>query len=298
MIIGFVGLGTMGQPMAANLLRAGYELIVYNRNRRKAEGLGLGVTIADSPGDAVRRSDVVITMLSDDHAIKEVYHGAEGIIPALQQYGGARIVMDCSTISPRTSIELAQKLDGLGVVMLDAPVTGSEPQAIEGILTFIVGGKKEIFEQCRPIFEAMGKKAIYMGESGSGSKTKLANNALVAANLIALSESLALVSTCGLDPALFLEVVAGGGARSGMAEMKGPKILNRDFSPQFMTQLMLKDLKLASQLADSMQLPMPALGVAKQIFQIACNEGMGSEDMSAVARCYEQWAQRDQSAKS
>jgi len=293
MNIGFIGLGTMGQPMASNLLRAGYELVVYNRNRTKAEELGLGVQIADSPGDVVRRTTVVITMLSDDHAVKEIYSGAEGIIPSLQQGGGARIVMDCSTISPQTSMELARKLEELGVDMLDAPVTGSKPQAIEGILTFIVGGKKEIFEQCGPIFEAMGKKAVYMGDSGSGSKTKLANNALVASNLIALSENIALVKKCGLDPALFLEVIAGGGARSGMAEMKGPKILNRDFSPQFMTQLMLKDLKLATQLADSIQVPMPALGVAKQIFQIACNEGAGSEDMSAVVKSFEQWAQWD-----
>jgi 3-hydroxyisobutyrate dehydrogenase-like beta-hydroxyacid dehydrogenase len=215
--IGFIGLGTMGRPMAANLLRAGYKLIVYNRNRNKAEGLGSNTDIAESPGDAVRQADLVITMLSDDHAINEVYLGAEGIIPALQQGDGSRIVMDCSTISPSTSIELARKMEGFGVDMLDAPVTGSEPQAVEGILTFIVGGKKEIFEQCRPIFNAMGKKAVYMGESGSGSKTKLANNAIVAANLIALSENLALVKKSGLDPALFLEVIAGGGARSGMA---------------------------------------------------------------------------------
>lgn len=289
MRIAFLGLGTMGRHMAANLLHKGYLLVVYNRDRKKAEALGSAVRIADSPGEAVRSAEIAVTMLSDDTAVKEVYLGKGGIVPALTEAPGASIVIDCSTVSPDTSVELAQALAAAGAEMLDAPVTGSEPQAKEGVLTFIVGGKRHVYEQCQPLFAAMGKKAVYMGDHGSGSKAKLANNALVAINLIALSESLALVRKCGLDPARFLEVVAGGGARSGMAEMKGPKILQNDYSPQFMTRLMLKDLKLASGLAESLEVPMPALGVVKQLFQIACNEGFGSEDMSAVAKCYEQW---------
>ncbi|MCZ8513512.1 NAD(P)-dependent oxidoreductase [Paenibacillus filicis] len=298
MNIGFIGLGTMGRPMAEHLHRAGYTLSVYNRSRSKAEGWqgAAPVRIAESPLEVAQQSDIVFTMLTDDAAVEEVYLGAEGIAAAckaVDEGDGAarkpRIVADCSTISPVTSKKLAEILAGYGVRMLDAPVTGSEPQAIEGVLTFIVGGPKEAYEQCLPLFDKMGKKAVYMGASGAGTNAKLANNMLVAANLMALSESLMMIRQAGEDPELFLEVVAGGGARSGMAEMKGPKIVNRDFSAQFMTQLMHKDLKLAERLAESLQVPVPVLASVKQMFQIACNSGWGAEDMSAVAKCYETW---------
>jgi 3-hydroxyisobutyrate dehydrogenase-like beta-hydroxyacid dehydrogenase len=291
--IAFIGLGTMGRHMAGNLIKAGHQLTVYNRNRSKAEGLDPSVRIADSIGEAAQGSEIVITMLTDDHAVKEVFLGNEGIVASLRQKSGARLVIDCSTISPVTTLEISVHLASIGVNMLDAPVTGSEPQAKEAQLTFIVGGEKEFFEQCQPLFAVMGKKAVHMGAQGTGSQTKLANNTLVAINLIGLSESIAMVRKSGINPALFLEVVAGGGARSGMAEMKGPKILSGDYSPQFMTRLMFKDLKLASGLAESLEIPMPALAAVKELFQIACNNGFGDEDMSAVAKCYEQWAKLD-----
>lgn len=158
MNIAFVGLGTMGRHMAVNLLKAGYKLSVYNRDRRKTEGLGSSVHVVDSPGEAAQGADIVITMISDDRAVKEVYLGEGGIVPALQQQPGARTLIDCSTISPDTSLELAAHLSAIGVQMLDAPVTGSEPQAKEAQLTFIVGGDRELFESCLPLFNAMGKK--------------------------------------------------------------------------------------------------------------------------------------------
>lgn len=295
MIVGFIGLGTMGGPMAVNLEKAGFELVVYNRSRQKAEALGLKAQIASSPAEVAQRSDVLFTMLSDDSSIRDVYFGANGILSAFKEAAGAdtskaKLAIDCSTIAPATTLQVAEALAARGVDMLDAPVAGSEPQAIQGILTFIVGGKRERYEQALPLFQAMGKKSVYLGANGNGSKAKLANNALVAANLIALSESLALVGKAGIDPELFLEVVSGGGGRSGMAEMKGPKILQNDFSPQFMTQLMHKDLKLASQFAEQLQVPTPALAAVKSLFQIACNEGYGAEDMAAVYKCYRNWA--------
>ncbi|MBE1442076.1 NAD(P)-dependent oxidoreductase [Paenibacillus sp. OAS669] len=293
MKVAFIGLGTMGKPMSMNLHKAGFPLIVYNRNRERAssfEGLD-AVTIAASPAEAAAQADIVITMLTDDSAVEQVYLGEDGILSVCQSNSGTkpRIVMDCSTIYPVTSQMLAEKLSAAGVDMLDAPVTGSEPQAIDGVLTFIVGGKREAYEACLPLFDAMGKKAVYMGASGAGANAKLANNMLVAANLTALAESLMLVQKSGGDPELFLEVLAGGGGRSGMAEMKGPKILGRDFSAQFMTQLMFKDLKLAGRLAESLQVPVPMQASVQQIFQIACNSGWGAEDMSAIAKCYEAW---------
>ncbi|MFH5185829.1 NAD(P)-dependent oxidoreductase [Paenibacillus sp. TAB 01] len=291
--IAFIGLGTMGKPMALNLHKAGYSLVVYNRNPERArefEGLA-SVQLASSPAEAARKADIVFTMLTDDTAVESVYLGEEGILSVCRETSGPRprIVVDCSTIYPVTSQSLAKQLASLGVDMLDAPVTGSEPQAIEGVLTFIVGGKREAYEACVPLFDAMGKKAVYMGESGAGANAKLANNMLVAANLASLAESLMMVQRSGGDPELFLEVLAGGGGRSGMAEMKGPKILGRDFSAQFMTQLMFKDLKLAGRLAESLQVPVPMQASVQQIFQIACNSGWGAEDMSAIAKCYEAW---------
>jgi 3-hydroxyisobutyrate dehydrogenase-like beta-hydroxyacid dehydrogenase len=291
--IAFIGLGTMGYHMAGHLLKAGHTLTVYNRDRKKTEGFDPSVRIAGTPGEAAQAVDVVITMLSDDHAIKAVYLGDNGIIPALQQQPGASIIIDCSTISPGTTLAMAEELANIGVKMLDAPVTGSEPQAKEAQLTFIVGGEQELFEKCLPLFNAMGKKAVHMGAQGTGSQTKLANNTLVAITLAGLSESLAMVRKSGIDPALFLDVVSGGGARSGMAEMKGPKILAGDFSPQFMTRLMFKDLKLAQRLGESLELPLPALAAVKELFQIACNDGYGDEDMSAIFKCYEEWAKLD-----
>lgn len=296
MIVGFIGLGTMGGPMARNLEQAGYNLVVYNRSRQKAEALGLKAEIVSSAAEAARRADVLFTMLSDDNSVREVYFGENGILSAYAgREGGTgaakgKLVVDCSTISPATTLQVAEALAAHGVDMLDAPVTGSRPQAEEGVLTFIVGGKRELYEQCLPLFQAMGKKAVYMGANGNGSKTKLANNALVATNLVAVAESVSLVAKAGIDPELFLEVVAGGGARSGMAEMKGPKMLAGDFSPQFMAQLMHKDLKLAARLAEELQVPTPALAAVKALFQIACNEGYGGEDMSAVYKCYRDWA--------
>lgn len=286
--IGFIGLGTMGLPMAKNLMQAGYPLNVYNRTAEKAKPLAeLGARVASSPADAAKDADVVFTMLTADAAVEQVILGSNGVATGARH---GTLVVDCSTVSPRTSQRIAAELAKLGIEMLDAPVTGSEPQAEQRQLTFMVGGKKEQFERCRPLFDAMGKAAFYMGPSGAGSYTKLANNAMAAINLVALAEAIVMAAKSGIDPNLFLQVVAGGGARSGMAEAKGPKVIARDFRPHFMTELMHKDLKLAKNLADELGLPTPALSVAKEMLQAAIAEGFGKEDLCAVVKCYERWA--------
>ncbi len=174
--VGFIGLGTMGFPMARNLLKAGYKVSVYNRSTAKAEKLEpVGATVLTSPAEVAGESDIVFTMLTADVAVEEVILGEKGINVGISP---GKIVVDCSTVSPATSQKISRELAKTGVEMLDAPVTGSEPQAIEGILAFMVGGKKEIFEKCLPLFLAMGKKAYYMGGSGAGSCTKLANNSI------------------------------------------------------------------------------------------------------------------------
>ncbi|MCM3690956.1 NAD(P)-dependent oxidoreductase [Neobacillus niacini] len=286
--IGFIGLGTMGLPMAGHLLNNDYEVIAYNRTRNKADSLEKqGAIIASSPEEVAKKSEIVFTMLTADQAVEEVILGEKGIIKGAH---AGLIVVDSSTISPNTSRKVADNLLKKGIEMLDAPVTGSEPQAIEGILTFMVGGKKEIYEKCEPLFYVIGKQAYYMGENGLGSYTKLANNVMGAINLLSFSEAITMAAKSGVNPELFIKVVSGGGARSGMMDNKGPKVLNRDFSPHFMTDLIYKDLELAADVAKELKLPTPVLSLVKEMFQMARAKGYGAEDMSAVIKCYEELA--------
>ena len=286
--IGFIGLGTMGLPMAVNLLKSGFDVIAYNRTQEKLERfVSQGGKAAVSAEEVSENSDVIFTMLTADSAVEEVVFGEKGIIKGVK---AGQIVIDCSTISPNTSIKVAQELGKLGVEVLDAPVTGSEPQAIEGILTFMAGGKQEVFEQCMPLFEAMGKNAFYMGDNGAGSYTKLANNTMAAINLLSLTEAITMATKAGIDPELFIKVVSGGGARSGMIDNKAPKILNRDFHPNFATHLMYKDLGLATNIAAQLQVPVPVLSLVKEMLQMAILKGYANEDMCAVIKCYEEWA--------
>ena len=288
MKIGFIGLGTMGLPIAHHLLKNGYELVIYNRTKEKMSGLEeKGAMIARSPKEVASQSEMVFTMLTADDAVEEVILGEDGIIDGA--YPGL-IVIDCSTIAPNTSKKVAEELSHHDVEMLDAPVTGSEPQAIEGILTFMVGGKKEVYEKCIDLFLVMGKNAYYMGENRQGSYMKLANNSMAAINLIAFSEGITMAIKAGIDPEVFAKMVSGGGARSAMAENKAPKVMSRDFHPHFMAQLLHKDLGLASDVAKELEISMPVLALVKEIFQIAKVKGYGAEDMSAVIKCYEEWA--------
>lgn len=288
MKIGFIGLGTMGLPMATNLLKNGYELTVYNRTGAKMKELEeKGAKGAQSPKEVAEKSDVVFTILTADAAVEEVILGEEGIINGVRP---GLIVVDSSTISPATSKRVAAALSQKGAEMLDAPVAGSEPHAIEGTLTFMVGGKKEIFEKCNDLFLAMGKNAYYMGENGKGSYMKLANNMMSAINLLSFAEAVTMAAKAGIDPEIFVKVVSGGGARNAAVDGKAAKVFSRDFHPQFMTKLMHKDLGLASDVAKELEVSTPILAIAKELLQIAKAKGFGEEDMSAVIKCYEEWA--------
>ncbi len=286
--IGFIGVGTMGTPMASNLIKAGYELVVCDRMAEKLKPLtALGARIASSPAEVARQCDVVMTMLPADAAVKEVVLGAGGIAEGAS---AGLIVIDSSTVMPATSKQLAAELAKINVAMLDAPVTGSEPQAIEGKLTFIVGGDKEIYGKCVPLFEAMGKTTFHMGPNGAGSYTKLANNTISAITLVAFAEGVVLATKAGIDPKLFVDVISIGGARSGQIANKAPKILNRDFHPNFATALMYKDLGLAGEVARELNVPTPALAIAREMLNMALAKGYGAEDVCSVIKCYEEWA--------
>ena len=288
--VGFIGLGTMGFPMANNLLHQGYPVIVYNRTADKAAPLtALGANIAYSPAGLTRGVDVVITMVSDDQAIHNIYEQPDGIIAGVTP---GQTVIDCSTISPSLSRKLYQQLKKLGVGFLDAPVTGSKPGAEQATLTFMVGGDREVFDREQDIFNALGKKILHMGASGTGSEAKLAHNAVVAMNVSALVEGISLAAKAGVDPEKFLDLVQHGAAASKMAEMKAPKLLGRDFSVQFALDLMLKDITLAGQRGDQLRIPMPNLQAAKAIYQMASQKGLGEQDLSAISLCYEEWLQQ------
>ncbi len=285
--IGFIGLGTMGAPMASNLLRAGYPVTVYNRTASKAAPLTeLGATVAASPKEAAAGADVVITMVSNDDSIIEVYEGDNGVLAGIRS---GTTVIDCSTISPALVQRLAKQIAALGSSFLDAPVTGSSPAAIDGTLVFMVGGSAETLAQVMDLFDTMGKKVLHMGDNGSGAVAKLAHNTIVGINHLALAEGFAIAAKSGLPADRFLELVQLGSAGSKAAELKGRKIIEHDFTNQFSLALMLKDLKLASSLTDGSGIPAPMLNLAKSLFQAGQTQGFGDEDLSSIVKVYEAW---------
>lgn len=285
--IGFIGLGTMGCAMAANLLSKGYDVTVYNRTAAKAEQLrSLGAAVAATPADAARGRSVVITMVSNDDSIRDVYDGESGIFSAVSE---GTVIVDSSTISPDLARRLAADAASRGAVFLDAPVTGSKPAAEAGMLVFMVGGSLEAVPAIEPVLLAMGRKVIPMGPSGSGAVAKLAHNTVVGINTAALMEGFAIAAKGGIDGSSFLELIQSGGAASKAAELKGGKLLEQDYSVQFALELMLKDLRLSSVLSDKLGVPTPLLEAAKSLYQVGDAAGHGQLDLSAVAKVYEQW---------
>ncbi len=285
--IGFIGLGTMGKPMAMNLIRKGYDLRVYNKTTSKTdECIQLGAKLALSPREATEHADVVITMVTHDEVLKDIFFREDGI---LQATSAGQTIIDCSTVSAQTSQELYATLRERGVHYLDAPVTGSKPAAESGTLAFMVGGNHEIYEQHQDLFMTMGKKIFYFGPTGSGSYAKIAHNTIVGINAAALIEGAALAVKSGIDLDLFLQIVQLGGANSKQAELRSQKMLERDFDNLFSTKLMLKDLQLASQLTRELQLPAPVLAATANIYQMALSKGLGDEDLLSIMKCYEDW---------
>lgn len=285
--IGFIGLGTMGHPMALNLLKAGYPLTVYNRTASKADSLiEAGATRAATPAEAAREADVLFTNVSNDAALLDVLFGVNGVIDGADN---GLTVIDCSTVAPETSRHAASELAARGARFLDAPVTGSKPAAESGQLVFMVGGATDTVEGHRDLFEVLGSKLMHMGDNGTGSYTKLAHNLIVGINSAALAEGMAFASKAGLDLGKFLEIVQAGGAASKQADLKGRKIIEGNFDVQFSLQLMLKDLLLAMRETAGFQLPSPMLNNAASLYQMGLSKGNGQLDLCSVVQCYEDW---------
>ncbi|EFM11736.1 6-phosphogluconate dehydrogenase NAD-binding [Paenibacillus curdlanolyticus YK9] len=288
--VGFIGLGTMGFAMASNLLNKGFDVTVYNRTSAKSEELrALGARTASSPAEASRGREVVITMVSNDDSIRDVYDGENGVFAGV---AAGTVIVDSSTISPELARRLAKDAEARGAIFLDAPVTGSKPAAEAGSLVFMVGGDAHAAQAIEPVLLAMGRKVISMGPSGSGAVAKLAHNTIVGINTAALMEGFAIAAKGGIDGESFLELVQSGGAASKAAELKGAKLLEQDYSVQFALALMLKDLRLSSVLSDQLGVPTPLLEASKSLYQAGQASGLGELDLSAVAKVYEQWIGR------
>jgi len=284
--VGFVGVGIMGEGMAANLLKAGYAVTVAaHRNRAPVERLiAAGASEAPSVAEVARRSDVVVTCVPNDAAVEQVLLGeggvAEGAAPGL-------IVLDASTISPLTSQRLAGILAGKGITMLDTPISGGQSGARAGTLAIMVGGPAEAFERCRPLLEAMGKDITYVGGNGSGLAVKLVNNLIVASTLVAVSEGFTMAAKVGVDPAVLQQVLAGATARGYVVQDKVPAtILKGNLQPGFRLELMHKDVGLALDFGKAMQVPMFETALVHQLYTQALGMGKGALDCAAVSELY------------
>ncbi|HWQ29618.1 MAG TPA: NAD(P)-dependent oxidoreductase [Negativicutes bacterium] len=282
--IAFLGLGRMGGRMAGNLVRNGFSVVVWNRSMDKAQELiELGAEIAATPAAAAAAADITITMLSQDHVVREVLLGKNGVI---EEIAAGKLVIDCSTVAPGTSRDLYREFEKKGADFLDAPVTGSVSQAEDGTLVFMVGGRREAFERAGEVFDSMGKHKAYMGECGAGATTKLANNTIAAINLFALAEGMSIAEKSGIDLEDFAGVISGGAAQSRMVDRKAQKLIARDYSPQFTAALMNKDLGLAAGLCMELGINASLLEFAKETLQKAVDEGNGEKDFSVIYELY------------
>src|SRR5215470_4999607 len=286
--IGFIGLGIMGRPMARNLIKGGYPLVVHNRSRAAVDELvGAGAKGAASPRDVARQCDVLIAMLPNSPDVEQVALGKDGIIE------GARsglLFVDMSTISPIVSQKIGKALDAKGVKMLDAPVSGGERGAIEGALSIMAGGDKATFDAVLPIFQAMGKTITYLGPLGFGGFTKLANQIIVAVNLTALAEALTLGKKAGLDRELLLTALAGGLAGSKCLDQKTPNYVSGTYNPGFKIDLHFKDLGLIMESARTLGVPLPATAVVQELFNAMRVKGRGGLDHSGIITLLEDLA--------
>jgi 2-hydroxy-3-oxopropionate reductase len=275
----------MGKPMAKNVLKEGYELMVFDFNKAAvAEVVAAGAKEGNTSKEVAEFAEVVITMLPNSPNVKAALFSENGIASGLT---AGKTIIDMSSISPVASREFAATLAGSGVEFLDAPVSGGEPGAIAGTIAIMVGGKKEIFDTYYDLMMTMGSSATYVGEVGAGNVTKLANQMIVAINIAAVSEAFALATKAGVDPQLVFEAIKGGLAGSNVMNQKAPKILSRNFDPGFRIELHMKDLQNTLDTAHEINVSVPFTSQMMEIMQSLKIHGMEKEDHSAIAKYYE-----------
>ena len=290
--IGFVGLGIMGAPMALNLIKAGFSLKVYNRTDRPRvqEVDDAGGNRVATPAAAADSSDVIITMVTDTPDVENVILGEAGVLQGARP--GATVI-DMSTISPRVTRDIADALREKGVHMLDAPVSGGDVGAQQGTLSIMVGGDQSTFDDCLPVFEAMGGNINLIGGNGAGQTTKACNQIAVSVANLAMAEALMLAAASELDVGKVVDAISGGAAGSWQLTNLGPRILKGDFAPGFMVRLQQKDLKLVMEAANDVKLALPGASLAHQFFNIVERLGCADEGTQALIKAYEAQAGKE-----
>ncbi len=283
--IGFIGLGIMGKPMARNLLKAGYDLTVYDIvGEAVEEVVGDGASGASSSAEVAAATDKIITMLPDSADSERVILGPGGVLEGAKP---GSLVIDMSSIAPSVSRRIAVEAEAKGVDALDAPVSGGEPGAVAGTLAIMVGGKQDLFDQNVELLKVMGSNVVRTGDAGAGQVTKLANQIIVAANIEALAEALVLAQKAGVDPENVLNAISGGLAGSAVLQAKGPMMLNRNFRAGFRVRLHQKDLRNVLQTAQELNIPLPVTSLVQQMLGALINEGESESDHSALLKFVE-----------
>lgn len=278
--VAILGLGTMGGGMAANLLKAGFPLVVYNRTAAKAQELvSSGARLASTPAEAAKGASIVISMLADDAASREVWLGKDG---ALAAAGKDAILIESSTVSPAWVAELAGLAAKHGVEFLDAPVTGSRAQAAAGQLSFLVGGSERVLEAVTPVLKAMSKEIVHLGPVGSGAKLKLINNFLCGVQIASLAEGIAWIERSGLDREKALAFLKTGAGGSPLIGAISERMVNQNYAVNFLLRLMAKDLQYAHNEAERCNVDLTTAEASRGLFEVAIAKGFGEEDMSSV----------------
>jgi 2-hydroxy-3-oxopropionate reductase len=288
MRIGFIGLGIMGKPMAKNLLKAGHTLVVYDIvDAPVKELVAAGATAGSSPKDVAVRNDLIITMLPNSPHVKKAVLGEGSVIEGAKP---GSVLVDMSSIAPLASREVAAELAKKGIEMLDAPVSGGEPKAIDGTLAIMVGGKEAIFEKVKEVLLKMGASAVLCGDIGAGNVTKLANQIIVALNIAAMSEAFVLATKAGVDPERVFNAIKGGLAGSTVLNAKAPMVLEGNYKPGFRIELHIKDLQNALDTAHEIGTPIPLTSQIMEIMQALKVDGKQTDDHGGVIQFYEKLA--------
>jgi len=288
--LGFLGLGIMGYPMARNLLRAGHDVAAWSHNAAKARKLAdeENARLCQTPKEVGSHSEAVFLCVGDTAMVKEVLLGSDGVIVGAK---AGTAVADASTIGPTDSRAIGEALATKGIEFLDAPCTGSRAGAEGGTLTFMIGGKQDVFERLRPYFEIMGKRLYYCGTAGMGLHAKLSQNLILSNLLQAFNESMVMAVKAGVDPTVMLDILDNSAAKSAMIAAKAPAVFRRDFAPNFSVKWMHKDVGLMIDSAKELGIPVPLTAITHQMLQTAIAEGLGEDDMCSTIKVLEKLAQ-------
>jgi 3-hydroxyisobutyrate dehydrogenase len=288
--LAFIGIGIMGRPMALNLLKAGFSLTIHSRTKSKAQDvISAGAVWADSPAEAAKNADVVITCVTDTPDVRNVLLGKQGVIESARE---GLICVDMSTISPTETQEMAKLLADKKVILIDAPVSGGQLGATEAKLSIMAGGDKNAFEKLHPVFEAMGRTITYCGPSGFGQITKLANQVMVVHTIMSTAEGLAFAKQAGLDLQTTLDATVSGAAGSFSLKVLGAKIIAGDFKPTFMVDLQVKDLRLVLEYAEKIGQPLPGVAMIKELFTVLQAQGRGRDGTQSLYDVIRQLAKK------